>query len=393
MFVDDEARILAGLRRMLHPMNREWEMFFCEGGAAALEQLRLQAVDVIVSDIRMPRIDGVQLFTEIARLYPRTVRIALSGQTSEEAMMRAVGAAHQFLSKPCDAAILRSTVTRICDLQRLLASEDLRALVAQMENLPPLPALHTELLAAVQAPQATVRSVARVIAKDMAMTAKLLQLVNSAFFGVQHRVSDPVEAVNRLGLDTMRNLALSMGVFARPGHATLPHLSMERLWDHSLRVSLLARGLCELEGADHPTAEDAATGGMLHDVGKVILATGLGMRYDEVLERAAGSDARLAVTEAQALGCTHTQVGAYLLGIWGLPTTIVEAVAYHHDLQDYLTDRFSAVLAVHAADLLTHEAEDGVALADDDPVLRRLCLSDHLQVWRCFQREHGRKAA
>lgn len=393
MFVDDEQRVLEGLRRMLRPLKDEWEMTFCTGGEDALRHLAEQPVDVVVSDIRMPRMDGVQLFNEIVRLHPRTVRIALSGQTSEEAMLRAVGTVHQFLSKPCDADVLRSTVTRICALQDMLASEDLRTLVARMKSLPALPALYNQLTEALQSPNASGKTVGRVIAKDVAMTAKVLQLVNSAFFGVQRSMSDPAEAVTRLGMNTIKNLVLSFGVFSRLEGPPLLNMQMERLWEHSLQVSLLARSLCRLEGSDIHTADDAATGGMLHDVGKVILAAEFATEYDRLLGQSPEAGLSTVELEQRALGCTHAQVGAYLLGIWGLPTTVVEAVAFHHDLRDYLADRFSAVLAVFAADVLVNEASGTGEVAAGLATLQELGFEERLPVWRRHMQATPEQAA
>jgi putative nucleotidyltransferase with HDIG domain len=389
MFVDDEPRVLQGLRRMLRSMSSEWEMFFCEGGEQALEQLGRQPVDVLVSDIRMPKVDGVQLFAQVRANYPDTVRIALSGQTSEEALLRTVGTVHQFLSKPCDAQVLRSTVTRICALQEMMASQELKGLVGSMKSLPPLPSLYIELMKIIEDPNATGKTIGHVIAQDVSMTAKILQLSNSAFFGGRRSISDPAEAVVVLGLHTIRNLILTAHLFSHFEKAHLHGLSMEALWAHSLETSALARRLCRLEGSDPHTTDDAAAGGILHDVGKIVLAVEYKDDYDALLAKAIDEGRPLAAVETEALGSNHAEVGAYLLGIWGLPTMVVEAVAFHHDLRDYMTDRFSAVLGVYAANLLQHEIEDPShqSIAWGLAPLTKLGLGHRLETWRQCSRE------
>jgi putative nucleotidyltransferase with HDIG domain len=384
MFVDDEPRVLQGLRRMLRSMSTEWEMFFCEGGEEALAQLEKQPVDVVVSDIRMPKIDGVQLFGQVRQLYPDTVRIALSGQTSEEALLRTVGTVHQFLSKPCDAQVLRSTVARICALQDMLADQELKSLVARMTSLPPLPTLYAELLKVLEEPSASGKTIGKVIARDVSMTAKILQLSNSAFFGARRSVSDPAEAVTILGLHTIKNLILVAQLFSQFEQLRHHGTMLEALWTHSLQTSVLARELCRLEGSDTHTTDDAATGGMLHDVGKIILAAEFGEEYATLTIKTAEGGLHLVDVETQTLGSGHPQVGAYLLGIWGLPTMVVEAVAFHHDLQDYMADRFSAVLGVYAANLLVHESENpgSPAIPTGIAALTRLGFGERLDTWR-----------
>lgn len=384
MFVDDEPRVLQGLRRMLRGMASEWEMVFCEGGEEALAQLERQPTDVLVSDIRMPRIDGVRLFEEARRRYPRTARIALSGHADEEMALRTHGIVHQFLSKPSEAATLRATINRVCALQDLLASEELAGFVSRLKGLPPLPALYAELLNSVDDPNASGRSIGQIISRDVSMTAKILHLANSAFFGVRRSVSDPANAVTVLGLHTIRNLVLSAGLFSLLDRGAIRSLTQEMIWAHSLETSMLARGLCRLEQGDAHSVEDAGSAGLLHDVGKIVMALEFGERYDAMLASAQGSGQVLVDLEREALGATHAEVGAYLLGIWGLPAPVVEAVAFHHDVRQDTVERFGPALAVSVANLLLRELEDpecrevtrGIA------TLEALGLADRLEIWR-----------
>src|ERR1017187_6368046 len=110
LFVDDEVRVLQGLQRQLYGMRNEWNMNFKEGGAKALDFMASAPVDVIVTDMMMPGMDGAQLLTEVMKRHPDTIRIVLSGHADREAILRLVGPAHQYLSKPCDAEELRNAI-------------------------------------------------------------------------------------------------------------------------------------------------------------------------------------------------------------------------------------------------------------------------------------------
>lgn len=223
VFVDDEMRILQGLQRQLRSMRNEWNMNFFESGRQALDYLGQHPVDVIVTDMMMPGMDGAQLLTEVSRLHPQTVRIVLSGHAEHEATLRLVGPAHQYLTKPCAADDLRAAIGRAFALRELLGSEQLKRLTAQIKALPTLPATQGELTRALQADMPALDHIGEIVARDIGMTAKILQLVNSAFFGLPRQITNPGEAVAYLGLNTVRALAFSTEMFSRfsPLHCPL----------------------------------------------------------------------------------------------------------------------------------------------------------------------------
>ena len=341
LFVDDESRILEGLKRMLRPMRHEWEVEFALGGQEALSFLERTHVDVVVSDVRMPVINGVQLLTEVKRLYPHTIRILLSGQSDEKVTLSAVGPVHQYLSKPCDAAILKSTIARACILRDLLADEYVRQLVSQVDALPTLPELYVELEGELQSPDCSVERVTAIIAKDVGMTAQILKLVNSAFFGVQQHISDVVQAVMYLGLDTVKTLVLSLQVFQKFGETGCSSFDLDRLCRHSLATGEIARKIMIAEKASMEMVEETLGAAMLHDLGVLLLASYFSERYQESLRVAKEQSICLYDAERQTLGTTHAQVGAYLLGLWGLTNPVVEAVAFHHEPLASQNDQFS----------------------------------------------------
>ena len=344
LFVDDEPAVLAGLRRMLHGMRSQWQMTFVLDGAAAVAVLAEGPVDVVVADMRMPGMDGATLLAEVRRHWPEVVRIILSGFADQGAALRSVPVAHQFLSKPCDPAVLMATVRGACELQERLSRPELRRLVGGLGALPSAPRSFAAITDALAQPEVCIETVAAVIEQDPGCAAKLLQLVNSAFFGLARTVTRVREAVAYLGVARVRDVVLAAEV-ADMFRCTTPGLAgiVEEINEHSVAVALVAR---ERVGPDR--AHDAFVAGVLHDVGRLALATVMPGVYAGVeRDRRAGAD--LTSIELERLGATHGDVGAYLLRLWGLPFPLVDAVARHHD-PEAAEDADPVVAAVASAE-------------------------------------------
>ena len=383
LFVDDEPRILDGLRRMLRSMRHEWEMSFAESGQEALDILAKESFDVIVADMRMPGMDGAQLLSEVRKRH-QTVRIVLSGTADREAILHAASSAHQYLSKPCDAETLKSTLVRAGALPGLLANDELRRLISQMETLPSLPSLYNELLEELQSPELSTEAVGQIVSRDMGMTAKVLQLVNSTFFGGGQHVPSPTQAVTLLGLETVKTLATH--VFSPFNQAELENLSLDSLWDHSVAVGAFAKRIARAEGAGQRSANCALVAGLLHDVGKLVLAANFPEEYGTALALSTRKGNGLPEAEEETFGATHAEVGAYLLGLWGLPDPIVVATAFHHSPTRSQVKQFSPLTAVHVANVLEHQARPtnriDAASQLDAAYLAELGLAERLTLWR-----------
>ncbi len=386
LFVDDDPNVLDGLRRMLHPMRKEWEMAFAPGGEQALAALAEKRFDVVVSDMRMPGMDGAQLLTEVMRRYPETVRIALSGHSERDLLLRAVGPTHQYLAKPCDPELLKSVVARAGTLREVLSKDALRQVVSQMQSLPSLPQLYLEIVKELRSPDASIKRVGAIISKDMAMTAKVLQLVNSAFFGLQRHIADAREAATFLGIATLQTLVLSADVFSQFDHARAAGLCIETLWNHSMATGTLAKQIAVAEGCEAKGCDHALMAGLLHDAGKLVFAGNLPEQYRQALDMARDEALAEWQAEQRVFGTTHAETGAYLLGLWGLPDPIVESLAFHHCPNQCPATTFTPLTAVHVASALEHEStnseEDPMASRLDAEYLVRLGLADRLPAWR-----------
>lgn len=386
LFVDDEPKVLQGLQRQLRPMRHEWDMNFTEGGEQALAFMAAQPVDIVVSDMMMPGMDGSQLLGEVLKRHPQTVRIILSGQSGSEAIFRLVGPAHQYLSKPCDADELRKAITRALALRDLLGNDRLKHLTTRVKTLPSLPALQHQLAAELQKNSPSLECVGEIISHDIAMTAKILQLVNSAFFGLAQPVNNPVEAAIYLGLNTIHSLVLSADFFSQYEQQRCRAFSLEALAQHSWLTGVLARRVAHLERQDVKIIEQCFLAGLLHDVGQLILASGLPEEYAEVIAKSRNQRLPVWQVEQEFFGATHADVGAYLLALWGLSNPITEAVALHHQPSRCAAPEFSPAVAVHTADVFAHEIAGADTEASppllDIPCLTSLGFAGRIEIWR-----------
>ncbi len=378
LFVDDEPRILDGLKRMLRPMREEWEMRFAQGGEAALTELAGWSADVVITDMRMPLMDGATLLEQVATRWPGVIRMVLSGQTDDDAAVRAVPVAHQFLMKPCDGQVLRGIIERACSLRDLLDNPGLRQAVGTIDALPPAPATYVALGRALQEPAASVEDIAAIIERDGALTAKLLQLVNSAFFGMPREVTSIAQGVALLGAGRIRSLTLAHEVFAGGRWGSPAGLSLEAEQNHSVEVAALARQLV----APVTQADTALAAGLLHDVGKLILGGRHPGQFQVDLGRSRAAGRPLHEIERERNGLSHAEVGAYLLGLWGLPHSVVEAVANHHAPDRIPEAGRQITAAVHLADALIHEGRGGGPVPLSDAAVTALGGPGRMEGWR-----------
>ena len=386
VFVDDELNILQAMGRSFHGMRNEWNMEFLSSGAAALESLAKAPADVIVSDMRMPGMDGWQLLAEVKKLYPQTVRLVLSGHADPSSVMRAVGTAQLYLAKPCESGSLKAAIVQTQMLRQLLSSDRLALLVGEVGMLPSAPTAFQEILACLQNPAASLTDAAQIIGRDVAMTANIMKLVNSAFFGSRRPITTIDRAVAYLGMDTLGALVLGHSVFQSGVATGIDGFSLEQLWQHTEQTATAARAIALSENLSVARADEAFLAGVLHDVGKVVFATKAAGLPNDTMDVAAQMEAH------------HAEVGAYLLGLWGFPNSIVEAVAFHHTPNRASEEGFGLAGIVHVADRLVHLRSEHRSAAVDTGLqpgyLESLGLEHCLPKWSAaMQPLDGRKVA
>lgn len=369
LLVEASTAATEALQQRLRPLQDQWRMQFVTGAEAALAALEARRFDVIISDFGGKAYDGIGLLKSVRERWPAVVRLLLDGQASQENVMKALPVVHQLLARPFDLGSLGNLVNRTVILQAHLYSNGVVAALGSLKSLPAVPRLYQQLTQELASGQATPKSVATIIEQDMSMTLRLLQLVNSAFFGLARRITHIREAVTYLGFEPIRNLVASAELFRAMSKICAPAgFSLDEVQQHSQKVGITAASLL----ADRELARTAYCAGVLHDVGKVVLAVSMPEAYSRAAELARRLGIRHHDAEQQVFACSHAEIGARVLALWGLPQTLVEAVAFHHQ-PGALDDRqFSIAGAVHVADALEHGRLEGLSPSNPGPALSRI---------------------
>jgi HD-like signal output (HDOD) protein len=374
LFVDDEVLVLQGLQRLWRPLRGEWQAEFVESGRQALERMAQEKFDILISDMAMPEMNGAELLNEVQRRHPETIRVILSGHADPALIARCLGSAHQFLAKPCDPQALRCIINRAGALREGRVDESIRHAIAQLQSLPAMPGLYSSMVESLRSPDSGVEEVARLISRDIGMTGNILRLVNSAFFGMPQRISSVSGAVSYLGLDTIKNLVLSLEVFAQFEKRHLGHLAVAQLWEHSLQTAGYARALVKKAGHPRSMGDDAFAAGILHDAGKLILATHAPAMYDRVLAESRQQRIPSWQCEASIFGTDHAEVAGYLFGLWGLPSSIVDAITYHHRPSYPRPDQTDLCSTLHISDILANRNHGELTVILDTVFLKQAGL-------------------
>ena len=385
LFVDDEPAVLNILKLAMRPMAGEWDMHFVEDGRAALALMQQQPFDVVISDMRMPDMTGAQLLNHVFQQHPRTVRMILSGYSDLQDVISTVGLAHQFIHKPCNLMDLRGNLQRIADLKRRLNHDELLTVAGRLTHVPSIPDLYLEMLKALQSPTASAQNIADIASRDPALSAKLLQMANSAFFGFNRTVYSVAEAVQYLGVGVIQSLAMAVPLFGAFDRSQCPAFPIDQVWNHSVRTGLLARWLVNEYLEDPPLADQAFAAGVLHDIGQLIFAHNLPGEYSAVLAESQSQPEPLCEAERKKFQVTHAEMGGYLLALWGLPFSLVDAVAYHHEPRRSAVVTFGLAGIVHVANALQHEQTPHPNIVPsplDTEYVQRFHLADQIEKWR-----------
>lgn len=326
VFVDDEPMALAALGNRLRKFRGKWETSFCTSGDEALKRMAALGPTIVVADLGMPTMDGNELLRRVQREHPRAIRIALSGQVATDAATRALAVAHQYLSKPCDVDQIVEVVERRQRLESLFGNPEVVSLVAASPTLPPAPRTYAKLTSLLAVARWSLDEVVEVVEADAVLTAKLIQVAASPFFGFRRPIASVREAVRVLGVTMVQRLAL--GLEATHDFPPIPFdvLDVEA---HARHSSAVAARTAEL--APKEQAMDAYVAGLVHDLGRLVLAITLPDVLREVQRGAPGDEAAQLDLERVRLGFGHPELGAALLSLWGLPYALVTAVMTHHD--------------------------------------------------------------
>lgn len=401
LFVDDEVFVLDGLKRMLRRMRTQWEMDFVDSGESALQMMAQKEFHVIVSDMRMPNMNGAELLNEVKDLHPNTIRFILSGYSDKDLILKSLDSTHQYLAKPCDPETLKTRILRATSLQESISNDALKNLISQLGELPTLPALYEEILSLLRQPDVSSECLSDAIKKDIGMTAKILKFANSGYVGLKRKISGMNDAVSYLGMDYIRSIILTIGAFGRLKQFQIDGSTLEDFWDNSLMVAEAAKAITISQTSSRTMAEESYVGGLLHACGKLILSANFPSKYVEVNKMVEENGMPLLDAEVKIFGAHHGQVGAFILGLWGLAGPIVEAVHWYRNPSNSIPVDFQPLTSVHVASSLIFESGDEEEdLSSDSGLfnnaeldkdyLEKISLLNRLEDWRFLVNSYQR---
>ncbi len=363
LFVDDEQSILTSLRRLLR--KEDWNLLFADSGANGLEILKEHQVDLVVSDLRMPGMDGMVFLKQVKDLYPHIVRIILSGYADQEMVTQALSEeyAHQILPKPWEEEDVKEVIRNALNQSEKQKRQRLQQIINSLPSLPTLPQIYLKISEILEdSSNRSTDRIVEVIQRDPSISARLLHCANSAFFGQMYQVDTVKKAVVVLGMQIVEALVLSMSVFdsLSSGTPEVPRFNRKAFWMHSIGCGIVAKLTVEEASMDQNIANRAFTAGLLHDLGKLVEDQYLHDQFEKAIGIAHQKKVLLQQAEQEVMGTTHTEIGAYLGKWWSLPSFLVNAIRWHHTA--HLCDEdHEVVAAVHVADVLVHQLEIGAS--------------------------------
>jgi putative nucleotidyltransferase with HDIG domain len=386
LLVSRDAGFVRAAREHLAGPGAAWTLTAALSGAHALTLLEQQDFQAVVVDRHLGDMPGKQVFTEVTALQPGALRVFRADLTDPAEALMCLGLAHQIVPREADLSTLAGMLVRVQPSAIWSPSSAVQNVLARVRELPSPPTVYFKIVRAVQSPEATVETIGEIISQDPALTARLLHLANSAAFSLASRVTHPTEAVMYLGLEMTESLVLVAHTFSYFTRIPAGLLNVEALWRHSSATGRLAQRLARLEQTEAALAGAALTAGLLHDLGKLLLAFHLPAQFEQAAQLQRARQCPGFEAETEVFGTDHAEVGACLLSLWGLPLPIVEAVALHHYPARLFSDGFSPLTAVHVANVLAHEAEPSVAPwarpGVDPAYLAHLSLENRLPDWR-----------
>lgn len=362
LFVDTDNYMLKALKRVFR-REQQWQVHYADGAQAALDILKAHPIKILFTEVRLVGTSGLELLRLVQSHYPDVVRIILSGYTSQDVLIESVGIAHQYLSKPCEGQQLLDTLLGAFTVQKLVDHEGLKELISGLKGLPSLPSLYVEIMAELNRADPDMEKIGEIISQDLGITAKVLQIVNSPFFGLMQAVQSPARAVGLLGLDVVRAMVLSAGTFSKFKKISAAGFSMEDLWQHGMQTAGYAKCIAHAHQCKPRVEEAAFIAGLMHDIGKLVVAANKPEAYEEIQARLAENEEAFHVAERAVYHADHAELGGYLLGLWGIPDEVLQAVAYHHAPQQGRDKGLTALTLVHVANAFSNQ---GAALADTE---------------------------
>jgi HD-like signal output (HDOD) protein len=384
--VDDQPQLLELAVLILQMADPDWKVVGFPGPHEALEAVKTIAPDLVLTDHLMPGMQGSELLERVRAISPRTIRVIMSGYVALSTL-ELITSAHQYIAKPFDTPGLRDLVRRTFAAQDRIVHLGLQTVVTELRSIPSLPQVHHSLLRELEDERTATAAIAGVVADDPGLSLKVLHLANSSLFGRGNLVTSPVDAVMCLGTDMIAAIVLSQSLFRHYEALHRPEMDLKRVWAHSWETARLAQHLCREKRLGNKAGEEAFLAGLMHEIGRFILIDNFPMAFQTACDSARQTRSPLAAGLRETLQATPSQVGAYVLELWGLPNRVVDAIGALDNPAEGQTDGMTLRAALYIADHIA----SGKFPADGFPVeewnkdyLKSAGCEDQIPAWEEF---------
>jgi HD-like signal output (HDOD) protein len=381
--VDDQAGVLDTMVLVLSCADREWVVRGFQDPLQALDAVKVNPPDLIVSDQLMPGMQGSRLLEEVRAISPSTVRVIMSGYVALN-KLTLITSAHQYLAKPFDSAHLRQLIQRSFAARDRIMDGGLQNVITGLKSIPSLQQVHQSLLLELEDNRHASTSVGRLVAADAGLSVKVLQLANSPLFGQGELITNPVDAVICLGTDLVAALVFSQTLFRHYENLSHADVDVERIWSHCWEMAYLAQQLCREKGLGRKAGEEVFLAGLLHESGRLILSDNFPVQFHGACEAARQAKSPLAPRLREIFQAGAPQVTGWLLELWGLPVNVINAIAALDKPEAPPGGPFSVPAALYVADRLASRKSppDNFVAEDLDPVyLRAVGCVDDIAGW------------
>ena len=352
LFIDDEEKVLEAIENQLFVKLDIWQTDFAGSGEDAIKMMEETAYDVVVSDMRMPGMDGAAVLTYVRDNYPNAMRVVLSGHAIPEAAIAAIPYAHQYLAKPCKQETLIETIENTLKIRDTSDDPDVRLGISKVMDLPTHLGVYTELVSVLDCGNSDFEDIAAVIEKDPSLTMKVMFVANSALFATANPAESTYEAVQRLGGQALKMLVLAVEISGLIDDGE-DAAAIERR-EHQERVTQIMGVLLY----DHPRHQmSGAIAAILHDLGFMVYMNFITERYERAVLSRSDCKSRRVELEIEEFGISYAHLGALLLNLWRLPDAVTSAVKNQHskNKEDFVDAPVSVSLML--ADFLVEDTD------------------------------------
>jgi HD-like signal output (HDOD) protein len=347
--VDDQAPVMETAVLVLRSIDPQWEVTGFKDPYLALAAIKTKAPDLVLADQIMPEMQGSQLLESVRTISPTTIRIIMSGYVALN-RVSLITSAHQYLAKPFDAVKLKETIRRSFAAQERISDKGLQAVATALRSIPSLPQTYHALLRELQSDRTAVTNIARLVAEDAGLTVKVLQLANSPLFGHNELISRPFDAVMCLGTEMIMAMVFAQSMFRHYESLLAGEVDLRQVWSHCWQTAYLAQHVCNERKFPRLAGEEAFMAGLLHETGRFILADNFPDQFQAACQAARQAKSPLAPQLREVFHTSPVQVAAYVLELWGLPASLISAIALQDDPVADQAYGFTLASALYVAD-------------------------------------------